>query len=84
MSYDQPPVRHYQPRIKLSPKRLAERISTLIESCEIVESSIRDLMSEVQLSDSVIEKISYSISLTRRQVSCLKRAKDSAEADRDE
>ena len=83
MSYESP-IRHYQPRIKLSPERLGERISTLIESAEIVESSIRDLMSEVQLSDSVIEKISYSTSLTRRQISCLKRAKDSADADRDE
>ena len=74
MPYEQP----RQQRLRLSPERITERIDTLIESAEIVEGSIRDLMAEIQLSDAVIEKISYSVSLSRRQIACLQRAKQSA------
>jgi len=73
----EPPIRHQ--RLKLSPDRIAKRIDTLIESSSIVEESIRDLISEVQLVDQILEKCQYAVSLSRRQSACLERAKRSAE-----
>ena len=78
MSYEQP-IRQPQQRRKLSPERLVKRIDILLESATIVESSIRDLCSEVYINDPVLEKIQYAISLSRRQIACLERAKKSAE-----
>ena len=76
MSYEQPTRPQ---RLKLSPDRLAKRIDTLIESASIVESSVRDLCAEVYIADPVLEKVQYAISLSRRQIACLERAKRSAE-----
>ena len=76
MSYE-PPIRPQ--RRRLTPERLVERIDILLESASIVEDSIRDLVSEVYIDDPVLEKIQYAISLSRRQISCLERAKRSAE-----
>ena len=77
MSYEQP-IRQPQRR-KISPERLVERIDILLESASIVEESIRDLVAEVYIGDPVLEKIQYAISLSRRQIACLERAKRSAE-----
>ena len=76
MAFDQP-IR--QQRLKLSPAGIISRVDTLVESAEIVESSLRDLVSDVQLPDQVLEKIQYGVSLSRRQIACLRRAKQSAE-----
>ena len=76
MSFE-PPIRHQ--RLKLSPDRIAKRLDTLIESANIVEESIRDLISEVMLADQILEKTQYAVSLSRRQIACLERAKRSAE-----
>ena len=76
MSFE-PPIRHQ--RLKLSPDRIAKRLDTLIESAKIVEESIRDLISEVMLADQILEKTQYAVSLSRRQIACLERAKRSAE-----
>ena len=77
MSYEQP-IRQPQRR-KLSPERLVKRVDILLESASIVEDSIRDLVAEVYIGDPVLEKIQYAISLSRRQIACLERAKRSAE-----
>lgn len=77
MSYEQP-IRQPQ-RLRLTPERLAERIDILLESASIVEESIRDLVAEVYMADQVLEKCQYAISLSRRQIACLERAKQSAE-----
>ena len=77
MSYEQP-IRQPQRR-KITPARLVERIDILLESASIVEESIRDLVAEVYIGDPVLEKIQYAISLSRRQIACLERAKRSAE-----
>ena len=76
MSFE-PPIRHQ--RLKLSPDRIAKRLDTLIESANIVEESIRDLIAEVMLADQILEKTQYAVSLSRRQIACLERAKRSAE-----
>ena len=77
MSYEQP-IRQPQRR-KITPARLVERIDILLESASIVEESIRDLVAEVYIADAVLEKTQYAISLSRRQIACLERAKRSAE-----
>ena len=77
MSYEQP-IRQPQRR-QITPARLIERIDILLESATIVESSIRDLCAEVYITDQVLEKVQYAISLSRRQIACLERAKRSAE-----
>ena len=77
MSYEQP-IRQPKRR-SISPERLVERVDILLDSASIVEDSIRDLVSEVYIGDPVLEKIQYAISLSRRQIACLERAKRSAE-----
>ena len=77
MSFE-PPIRQPQ-RHKISPERLVERIDILLESAGIVEESIRDLVAEVYIADAVLEKTQYAISLSRRHIACLERAKRSAE-----
>ena len=76
MSFQQP-IRHQ--RLKLSPEGIINRIDILVESASIVESSLRDLVSDVHLPDQVLEKIQYGVSLSRRQIACLNRAIKSAE-----
>ena len=78
MTYEQP-IRQPQQRRKVSPDRLVRRIEIMLESALIVESRIRDLCAEVYIGDQFLEKIQYAISLSRRQISCLERAKRSAE-----
>ena len=72
-------MRQIRHRTKLPPEMLIKRISTLLESAEIVEGCIADLISEVQIADAVLEKVMFSQSLTRRQIGCLKRAVEAAE-----
>ena len=76
MSYEQP-TRHQ--RLKLPPEAIIRRLDTLVESAEIVESSVRDLILDVQMADQVLEKCQYAVSLSRRQIACLQRAIKSAE-----
>ena len=73
MSYEQP-IRQPQRR-KITPARLVERIDILLESAAIVEESIRDLVAEVYIADAVLEKTQYAISLSRRQIACLRTGK---------
>lgn len=72
-------MRQIRHRTKLPPDLLIKRISTLLESAEIVEGCIGDLIAEVQMPDIALEKIQFSQSLTRRQIGCLKRAIEAAE-----
>ena len=71
MSFEQP-IRHQ--RLKLSPEGIIARVDTLVESAEIVESSLQDFIGDVQLPDEVIAHVLYAKGLARRQVSSLNRA----------
>ena len=67
------PIRRPQ-RLQLDSARMIRRINGLVESAEIVESSLADFIGEVQLPDEVIAHILYAKGLARRQVSTLNRA----------
>ena len=67
-------MRQQKIRIKIPPESMIQRLETLLESIEIVESSIIDFQQDVQLPDAVVSQTHFSVNLGRRQMACLRRA----------